>query len=306
MYRVTLRWVRPGVALGLGVLAGQRKRSLPHQTWCSGTLPRGPAGPSWESADVAVCLERNYLNPEVVLQRKRILETLAPKLGESVLDVGCGPALLLADVAKAVGPTGRAEGIDPSEAMLALGRKRLGPITQANLQIGGAENLPFPDATFDAVVFTQVLCYVQDVPAALQEVRRVLRPGGRVLVLDTDWQGFVINAVDKEQARRVLQSHEQHFLDSTLPRKLPQLLRDAGFQLCEVSGVPMLAAGTVDVDKSFVGQAVFKHMPKNALLHPPSQHVPGDADGFVAEQQQLNRNGEFFAAVNRYIFLATI
>eukprot|EP00747_Dinoflagellata_sp_TGD_P171165 gnl/TRDRNA2_/TRDRNA2_204561_c0_seq1.p1 gnl/TRDRNA2_/TRDRNA2_204561_c0~~gnl/TRDRNA2_/TRDRNA2_204561_c0_seq1.p1 ORF type:complete len:325 (-),score=35.76 gnl/TRDRNA2_/TRDRNA2_204561_c0_seq1:274-1248(-) len=316
-----LRWICPGVGGGLGVLSfqcqqphGAMKGSFLEPYSCSfltahfascAETKRGPTGPSWENAQVAEKLERNYRNPEVVMQRKRTLEVLALKSGESVLDVGCGPALLVADMSVAVGPQGHAVGIDPSDTMIALGQEKLKSTQNTALRRGSAEKLPFPDNTFDAVTFCQVMSYVPDVPGALREVRRVLVPGGRLLVLDTDWQGCVINAPDKVRAHRVLQSHEDHFLDSTLPRKMPRLLQEAGFQLRDVQGVPMIAAGTIVPEDSWVGQMLFTHMPKNARTHPPSKDVPGDAEGFFAEQSELNRNGELFAAVNRYIFLAT-
>lgn len=194
---------------------------------CSGVAPRGPVGPSHDSREGAQRTERNYQNREVVLQRQRVIEVLDLCPGDRVLDVGCGPGLLLRDLAEAAGPNGAAVGLDPSKEMLALARKRLSDLDNVQLELGGAGCLPFAEEKFDAIVYTQVLSYVDDVPRALKEARRVLRPHGKLLVLDTDWKGFVLHSCDEERAQRVLASHEHHFLDATLPRKMPTLLMDA-------------------------------------------------------------------------------
>jgi len=81
------------------------------------------------------------------------------------------------------------------------------------------------------------------VATALAEVRRVLRPGGRLLVLDTDWASVVWRCNDAERMRRVLAAWDEHLVDPYLPRRLTGLLEDAGFTVTEVAAVPMLNAG---------------------------------------------------------------
>src|SRR5690242_4370002 len=140
--------------------------------------------------------------------------------GESVLDIGSGPGLLACEMAAEVGAAGSVDGVDPSESMLVLARDRRPPKGAAEIRFvaGDACALPFREETFDAAVATQVYEYVQDIPAALGEVFRVLRPGGRLLVLDTDWASIVWHSRDTERMRRVLAAWEEHLVDPHLPR----------------------------------------------------------------------------------------
>jgi ubiquinone/menaquinone biosynthesis C-methylase UbiE len=113
---------------------------------------------------------------------RETLHRLAPRRGERLLDVGCGTGTLLAAVAAAV-PDAACAGIDLSARMLGVARAKLPPATA--LVAGSADRLPFADGAFTAVVSTSALHYFPDPVAALAEMRRVLAPGGRLVL--TDW-----------------------------------------------------------------------------------------------------------------------
>ncbi len=101
---------------------------------------------------------------------------------EQVLDVGCGTGALLAALAAAA-PGVRLVGIDASPEMLAVARGKLAPAV--DLRVAWAEDVPYGDATFDAVVSCSVLHYLREPMAALREMARVVKPGGRLVI--TDW-----------------------------------------------------------------------------------------------------------------------
>src|SRR4051794_6221425 len=132
-------------------------------------------------------LKAAYLTPDVVAQRVSIREALALRPGETVVDIGCGPGLLAAEMAADVGPDGSILAVDPSEDMLTLAAtaERAAGSAPISFAAGDACALPAQDGSADAAVATQVYEYVADMAGALREARRVLRPGGRLLVLDT-------------------------------------------------------------------------------------------------------------------------
>jgi SAM-dependent methyltransferase len=99
--------------------------------------------------------------------------------GQRVLDLACGTGVLAREAASRVGPTGAVTGLDPNQGMLAVA-KRLAP--GVDWHQGTAESLPFPDASFDAVISQFGLMFFADRLQALREMRRVLTPGGRVAV----------------------------------------------------------------------------------------------------------------------------
>jgi demethylmenaquinone methyltransferase / 2-methoxy-6-polyprenyl-1,4-benzoquinol methylase len=105
--------------------------------------------------------------------------------GDTVLDVACGTGAVSIELVRRYGC--RVVGVDQSAEMLAAGRARVvaaGCDEQIELREGRAEALPFADATFDSLTFTYLLRYVDDPAAQMRELARVLRPGGRIAMLD--------------------------------------------------------------------------------------------------------------------------
>lgn len=108
------------------------------------------------------------------------------KRGEAILDIGCGAGVDTLVAAMLAGPTGRAVGIDLTAEMLERARENLRKTSIENVDFkqASAEELPFPDASFDAVISNGVFNLVPDRVKALMEVWRVLKPDGRLMIAD--------------------------------------------------------------------------------------------------------------------------
>jgi ubiquinone/menaquinone biosynthesis C-methylase UbiE len=203
-------------------------------------------------------------------------------------------------MATAVGLDGQVAGVEPSASMLALARHRQRTPGSApvDLRTGQAIELPYPDGSFDAVTATQVYEYVHDMPAALAEANRVLRPGGRLLVLDTDWDSIVWRCTDRRRMRTVLAAWDEHLADPHLPQRLTGLLTDAGFTVTRRAVVPLLntAYGPNTYGAGLVG-FITAFVPGRRGL------TESDAQAWAADVTGQGR--DYFLSLNRYLFLAT-
>jgi ubiquinone/menaquinone biosynthesis C-methylase UbiE len=119
--------------------------------------------------------------PHPFITRARLLEALAPGPGETVLEVGPGTGYYTLDVARAVR---RLHIFDLQPEMLehTLRRAREAGVDNVEPRQGDARSLPYRDAMFDAAYLVAVLGEIPDQEAALRELRRVVRPGGRLVV----------------------------------------------------------------------------------------------------------------------------
>ena len=245
----------------------------------------------------AELIERSYQTPEIVNQRLRTLAALALAHGESVLDAGCGTGLLLEQEALAVGGKGRAEGVDFSDAMLAHARGRCARLEQVRLQQGSIETLPFEDASFDAVSCTQTLLYVEDMDKALREIHRVLKPSGRIAIIETDWSGAIINSLDQAMTDKIFDAWSLAVVNPNLPRRLGAILRRIGFGAQRVEAIPVLNA-------SYSEHSFSANMLQNFADAAVKQSVITTAESKTWRQgvDNLIQRDEYFFCVNRSLF----
>jgi arsenite methyltransferase len=239
-------------------------------------------------------MEAVYRIREAEHRRSQVREALDLRPGERILDVGCGPGFYCADLA---GTAGSIVGVDQSEAMIGLARRRCRSLPNVSLHVADATALDVADAAFDAAFSVQVFEYVADTRAGLAEMHRALRPGGRVLVWDTDWATFAMQ--DDELTRRVHRAWDEHLAHRSLPRTLARSLRDAGFEDVRARAHPI---ASIELDPESYGGAL---MPFIAAYVPGHAGVSqADADAWVAAQRALDARGEYYFAVTQFCFTA--
>lgn len=112
--------------------------------------------------------------------RRDVLRRIGVNAGSRVLDVACGTGQISAAARELVGPSGSVLGVDPSDGMRRVAEERRGVQTIA----GAADRLPVKDGSYDFVVMGYALRHVSDLIEAFREMRRVLRPGGTVAILE--------------------------------------------------------------------------------------------------------------------------
>ena len=211
--------------------------------------------------------------------------------------MGCGPGFYAAEVLQQVGDEGSVVGVDTSAAMLGVAATRVEGSPNADFREGDATELPVEDGDFDAALSVQVLEYVADPTAALRELRRALRPGGRVVIWDVDWATLSWHSADPARMARVLEAWDTHLVHPSLPRTLSTRMRDAGFKEVRAEGHSFTTA-TLDPE-TYVA----------ALLPLIEGYVAGReeigpemAAAWAAEQRELGERDEFYVACIQVCF----
>ncbi|MFQ5545297.1 MAG: methyltransferase domain-containing protein, partial [Acidiferrobacterales bacterium] len=196
-----------------------------------------------------------------------------------------------------VGTGGRVTGIDKSEAMLKLARQRCADLSQVELTQGVAESLSAEDQSFHALACTQVLLYIPDVRQALNEMRRVLKPGGRIAVVETDWRGAVLNSNEQALTRKITRGWDDAVPSPNLPVQLGPLLREHDFSAIRVEAIPVL-------NTSYAPDGFSVSMTKSIAASAQERGVVSEAQArtWLDDLERLEWEGAYFFCVNRFLF----
>ncbi len=239
-----------------------------------------------------------YLTPDVVAQRDKVLALLAPKAGESALDIGCGPGLTTEALANAVGASGQVLGVDIAPPMLAIAKRRCAHLPQVEFGMADVTRLPYQEASFDVALASQVYEYVEQVDHALRELARVIRPGGRVVLVDTDWESAVWASHDDARMRRVIETWNEHIPHPQLPRTLKRRMEAAGFSRVRVEVVPLLNLA-YDPNTYSVGMMA---MLGNFVTGRNGLSVE-DIAAWKDDARAIGEENGYFFSLNRYVFV---
>ncbi|MEU8512850.1 methyltransferase domain-containing protein [Kitasatospora sp. NPDC048722] len=211
------------------------------------TSPRPTSAFHTPNADPAItdrliaALDVQAANPGVRRLREWAHARLAARPGERALDVGAGTGSETRVLAAAVGPEGTATGLEPHAGLRAVAEQRAAEADSSACFVdGSALALPLPDGGVDVVWCERVLQHLDDPAGAVAEMTRVLRPGGRVALIDTDWATFVLHPAAPEVRPALASVAQATAATPDAGRRLAGWLAEAGLTVDHVGADVLL------------------------------------------------------------------
>ena len=169
-----------------------------------------------------------------------MLEPADIQSGHNVLDLGCGPGSLSFGMSGLVGASGMVHGVDISERFVSFSREKYKDRKNISFQKIEDHQLPFESDFFDRVICKNVLEYVPDLTFSLAEIKRVLKPSGKLHAIDSDWGFIIVEPWSKETVAEFFEAAAPAFKEPQIGRKLMGVMKEVGFESVSVVIVPFV------------------------------------------------------------------
>lgn len=202
------------------------------------------------------CLDAVRARASTQAWKHAAIDLMGPKPGDRIIEVGCGAGDDAQLIAASIVPDGSVVAVDSSEAMVVEARERAaGAGLPIEFRVGDALALDFADGAFDAAHAERLLVHVADGFAALRELVRVTRPGGRVVITEPDMETWLVDGFDDDVTRRMMAFLRASFADAWGGRRLVRWFHAAGLRDVECRGdasvwtEPDLVVGVMRLDE---------------------------------------------------------
>ncbi|MBL1073465.1 methyltransferase domain-containing protein [Nocardia sp. 2] len=173
-------------------------------------------------------------------------DALATQPGEYAVDIGSGTGSEVLTFAGLVGPTGDAVGVEPDPHLLASAQRRAEQAgSTARFVSGDAYGLPFGTDTFDVALCERVFQHLTAPARAAGEIARVLKPGGRVVVMDSDWGTAIVHPGDRHVVHEVIDTMIAGTTNPFAGRRLAGQLTKAGLVVDDIGSHALIQDGSV-------------------------------------------------------------
>jgi ubiquinone/menaquinone biosynthesis C-methylase UbiE/GNAT superfamily N-acetyltransferase len=226
--------------------------------------------------------------------KRASIEAMGLRPGDAGLDVGCGTGDDVRLIADRVGASGRAVGVDVSGELLAAARERTPAGVAAEFVVADAHALPFADGEFAAARVERTLQHVADPAGAIAQMARVVRPRGRVVAIEPDWDTLVVSSAEHQTTRAILDELRASGRNPAVGRAVAGYCADAGIAVSTVD------AAAVVVRDAAAARAFF-------LLDGAVERVGTDvARRWLDDLGEQSARGAFCAALTLFRIVGTI
>ncbi|WSV87305.1 methyltransferase domain-containing protein [Nocardia sp. NBC_01009] len=224
-------------------------------------------------------------------------DALALQPGERAVDIGSGSGSEVLAFADAIGPTGTAIGVEPDPHLLAAAERRAAQAgSTAKFHSGDAYGLPFGADSFDAALCERVFQHLTAPIRAANEIARVLRPGGRVVVVDSDWGTAIVHPGNRQVVREVVDTLLSATTNPLSGRLLPGLLTKAGLVIDEIGSHALVQ------DRSVGAGALVNRISAMAVAR--GVITEAQRDQLIADLEAGAESGDIHLSVTMFAVLA--
>jgi ubiquinone/menaquinone biosynthesis C-methylase UbiE len=251
-----------------------------------------------EIAEMASALEQRGRAPDQLQLNEALMQVLAARPGDRLLEAGCGSGIPYSQRTQAVVPDGSLTGLDISPELVSIAQNPARQADQVDIThwcTGKAEALPFASASFTAALAARLFLRVSDPQAVLGELKRVLRPGGKLVAMDWDFETVAVDHSNRELTRRILHWRcDHHGGNNWSGRQLYRQMVEAGFYHLELFPVVSVAVDERD-------SLTLSLLRAAQIARDGGGITPGEHAEWAGELGSALAAGRFFASIVYFI-----